>query len=177
MPCKRPCPYHDKVRNLSRSLLVERLGGLAVSGELNVPALPSLAIVQVFNDKIFLSIFQVFSTKSSCQSFRFFTSNPTTYLVAQGLAERSGLKGEVLARAAPSSTSQVESKTTTTTSQVVPNTITTTSQVVPKPLGIHHYNNNKKSNSKTTNVTTQYKVHVSIRWRHFLLDATRAVSD
>ena len=36
-----------KVRNLSRSLLVERLGGLAVSGELNVPSLPSLAIVQV----------------------------------------------------------------------------------------------------------------------------------
>ena len=35
------------MRNLSRSLLVERLGGLAVSGELNVPALPSLAIVQV----------------------------------------------------------------------------------------------------------------------------------
>ena len=203
MPCKRPCPYHDKVRNLSRSLLVERLGGLAVSGELNVPALPSLAIVQVFYDKsflcfgnlsgfygqfflaiiqvfidkIFLAIFQVFSTKSFCQSFIFLTTNPTTYLVPQGLAERSGLKGEVLARAAPSSTSQVESKTTTTTSQVVPNTITTTSQVVPKPLGIHHYNNNKKSNSKTTNVTTQYKVHVSIRWRHFLLDATRAVSD
>ena len=88
-------PYHDQVRNLSRSLLVERLGGLAVSGELNVPALPSLAIVQVL------------TTKSSCQSFRFLTSNPTTYLVAQGLAERSGLKGEVLARAAPSSTSQV----------------------------------------------------------------------
>ena len=37
----------NQVRNLSRSLLVERLGGLAVSGELNVPALPSLAIVQV----------------------------------------------------------------------------------------------------------------------------------
>ena len=37
-----------QVRNLSRSLLVERLGGLAVSGELNVPSLPSLAIVQVF---------------------------------------------------------------------------------------------------------------------------------
>ena len=36
-----------QVRNLSRSLLVERLGGLAVSGELNVPSLPSLAIVQV----------------------------------------------------------------------------------------------------------------------------------
>ena len=45
-----PTPNHDhdhQVRNLSRSLLVERLGGLAVSGELNVPALPSLAIVQV----------------------------------------------------------------------------------------------------------------------------------
>ena len=161
------------MRNLSRSLLVERLGGLAVSGELNVPALPSLAIVQVFYDKsflcfgnlsgfygqfflaiiqvfidkIFLAIFQVFSTKSFCQSFIFLTTNPTTYLVPQGLAERSGLKGEVLARAAPSSTSQVESKTTTTTSQVVPNTITTTSQVVPKPLGIHHYNNNKCYNS------------------------------
>ena len=40
------------MRNLSRSLLVERLGGLAVSGELNVPSLPSLAIVQVFDDNI-----------------------------------------------------------------------------------------------------------------------------
>ena len=60
-----------------------------------------------FIDKIFLAIFQVFSTKSFCQSFIFLTTNPTTYLVAQGLAERSGLKGEVLARAAPSSTSQV----------------------------------------------------------------------
>ena len=44
--------YHNQVRNLSRSLLVERLGGLAVSGELNVPSLPSLAIVQVLDDNI-----------------------------------------------------------------------------------------------------------------------------
>ena len=74
------------MRNLSRSLLVERLGGLAVSGELNVPSLPSLAIVQVFDDNI---------------------DEDEDPFVPQGLAERSGLKGEVLGRAAPSSTSQV----------------------------------------------------------------------
>lgn len=49
------------VRNLSRSLLVERVGGLAVSGELTLPSLPSLAVLQ-------------------------------------GLAERCGLTGELLAR-------------------------------------------------------------------------------
>ena len=89
MPCKRPCPYHDQVRNLSRSLLVERLGGLAVSGELNVPALPSLAIVQVFYDKsflcfgnlsgfygqFFLAIIQVFIDKIFLTIFQVFRQN------------------------------------------------------------------------------------------------------
>ena len=34
-------------RNLSRPLLVERIGGLATAGDLNIPSLPSLAILQV----------------------------------------------------------------------------------------------------------------------------------
>lgn len=58
------------VRNLSRPLLVDRLGGLAVAGELTVPSLPSLAILQ-------------------------------------GLAERAGLQGEVLARAVPAYSGQM----------------------------------------------------------------------
>ena len=183
MPCKRPCPYHDKVRNLSRSLLVERLGGLAVSGELNVPALPSLAIVQVFYDKsflcfgnlsgfygqfflaiiqvfidkIFLAIFQVFSTKSFCQSFIFLTTNPTTYLVPQGLAERSGLKGEVLARAAPSSTSQVggvqDNNNNKSGGIQNNNNQSDGAQNNNKPPG-SHTDNNKQCYSTTTNVTT-----------------------
>ena len=34
-------------RNLSRPLLVERIGGLATAGDLNIPSLPSFAILQV----------------------------------------------------------------------------------------------------------------------------------
>lgn len=160
-------PYHDQVRNLSRSLLVERLGGLAVSGELNVPALPSLAIVQVFYDKIFLAIVQVLSanffcqSKSSCHSFRFLTSNPTTFLVAQGLAERSGLKGEVLARAAPSSTSQVgrvqHNNNNKSGGIQNNNNQSDGAQNNNKPPG-SHTDNNKQCYSTTTNVTT-YKYH------------------
>ena len=160
MPCKRPCPYHDKVRNLSRSLLVERLGGLAVSGELNVPALPSLAIVQVFYDKIFLAIVQVLSaksfwqSKSSCHSFRFLTTNPMTFLVAQGLAERSGLKGEVLARAAPSSTSQVGGVQDNNNNKQVASKTTTTSQMVPKTTTNHQ----AATQTTTNNVTPQQQM-------------------
>jgi len=45
--CRPIITDNDQVRNLSRSLLVERLGGLAVSGELNIPSLPSLKSMDI----------------------------------------------------------------------------------------------------------------------------------
>lgn len=73
-------PEPLQVRSLSRPLLVERVAGLVAAGDLRAPVLPALAVLQV--------------------------GGPLPHW-GQGLGERAGLVGEVLARAAPAYSGQV----------------------------------------------------------------------
>ena len=84
---------------------MERIGGLAVAGDLNIPCLSSLAILQVRARSIITVLFHGFRSKDACKMLspeKLTTCNRISmFALKQGIAERACLVGEVLSRATP----------------------------------------------------------------------------